>query len=47
MSKRWYEDEDFSDDKRASDEYYTAECWNCDDETEHDVCTDKCVECSG
>ena len=28
-----------------SDEYYTTHCTDCDEVTEHDVCTDECVEC--
>ena len=44
--KRWYEDEDYYNGGRDNDEYYTAECDYCDKRTEHDVCTDECVECS-
>ncbi len=44
MLKRWYEDEDFYN-GRSNDEYYEAYCSGCDDKTEHDVCTDECVEC--
>ena len=43
--ERWYEDEDFYNGNRSNDEYYEAYCCGCDDKTEHDVCTDECVEC--
>lgn len=45
MKKRWYEDEEYWSGDRENDEYYTAECDHCDKRTEHDVCTDECVEC--
>ena len=45
--KRWYEDEDHYNGGRDNDEYYTAECDYCDKVTEHDVCTDECVNCGG
>ncbi len=41
---RYYEDE-CDEDRGGNDEYYTAECDNCGTVTEHDVCTDECVEC--
>ena len=47
MTKRWYEDEDFYSDCGGNDEYYEAYCCGCNDKTEHDVCTDECVECGG
>jgi hypothetical protein len=31
-------------DRGASDEYYTEYCNCCGKVTEHDICTDKCVE---
>ena len=37
--------DDFKDDRGGNDEYYTAYCCGCDKTTEHDVCTDECVEC--
>ena len=39
-----YED-DYIDDRGGNDEYYTATCDYCDKLTEHDVCTDRCVNC--
>ena len=37
---------DSSDDDRGSnDEYYIAKCYSCNKHTEHDRCTDKCVDC--
>ena len=47
MTKRWYEEEDFYSDRGGNDEYYEAYCCGCNDKTEHDVCTDECVECGG
>ena len=44
--KRWYEDENYYNGARDNDEYYEAYCSGCEDKTEHDVCTDECVECS-
>ena len=44
MGCRWYED-DFDEDRGGNDEYYTAYCSDCNEVTEHDVCTDECVEC--
>ena len=44
MGYRWYED-DSEDDRGGNDEYYTAHCPSCDEVTEHDICTDDCVEC--
>ncbi len=42
----WYDDDDFyGDDRGGNDEYYTSYCPGCDEVTEHDVCTDECVEC--
>jgi len=41
---RWYEDE-VDDDHGGNDEYYSEYCSCCDQITEHDVCTDECVEC--
>ena len=29
----------------GNDEYYTAYCSGCGKVTEHDICTDECVEC--
>ncbi len=44
-----YEDDWYCDpielDGAASDEYYTSYCSSCCEKTEHDVCTDECVEC--
>ena len=40
-----YYDSDGNDIRGGADEYYTAECDYCDKRTEHDVCTDECVEC--
>ena len=37
--------DDFKDDRGGNDEYYTAYCCGCGKTTEHDVCTDECVEC--
>ena len=37
--------DDFEDDRGGNDEYYTAHCSGCGEVTEHDVCTDECVEC--
>ena len=45
MLKRWYEDENFYNGSRSNDEYYESYCSDCDDTTEHDVCTDRCVDC--
>ena len=39
-SEGWYLD------GGGNDEYYVAYCDCCDTRTEHDVCTDDCVECS-
>ena len=44
MGYRWYED-DFEDDRGGNDEYYTTHCPDCDEVTEHDICTDECGEC--
>lgn len=33
------------DDRGGNDEYYTKYCGACDERTEHDVCTGKCVNC--
>ena len=40
-----YED-DHEDDRGGNDEYYVAECDWCNKRTEHDVCTDECVDCN-
>jgi len=32
-------------DRGGRDEYYVAYCCGCNEKTEHDVCTDNCVEC--
>ena len=40
-----YNDDWYDDDRGANDEYYTKYCSECDERTEHDVCTDECVEC--
>ena len=29
----------------GNDEYYFAYCVGCNKRTEHDICTDECVEC--
>ena len=44
MGYRWYEDST-DDDRGGNDEYYDDYCPSCDKPTEHDVCTDECVEC--
>ena len=46
MKNRWYED-DYNDDRGGNDEYYESYCPGCNEKTEHDVCTDECVECGG
>ena len=38
-------EEDYCDDRGGNDEYYVAYCPYCDRRTEHDGCTDECVEC--
>jgi len=38
--------DDYESDRGGNDEYYVAECDGCNKRTEHDVCTDNCVECS-
>ena len=43
-SYRNYDDEG-NDLCGGNDEYYVAECDWCGKSTEHDVCTDKCVNC--
>ncbi len=45
MGYRWYDNDEDNADRGGNDEYYVAECDNCDKRTEHDVCTDACVEC--
>jgi len=35
------------DDRGGRDEYYVSYCNGCCEKTEHDVCTDKCVNCGG
>ena len=45
MPRRWYDDENYYNGNRENDEYYTEKCDYCDEWTEHDVCTDECVEC--
>ena len=37
--------DDFESDRGGNDEYYTSYCCGCGEVTEHDVCTDECVEC--
>ena len=41
-----YCDSDGNDLRGGSDEYYVAYCSGCNKRTEHDVCTDDCVDCS-
>jgi len=41
----WYEDDFYGDDKGGNDEYYNSYCPSCNEVTEHDVCTDECVDC--
>jgi hypothetical protein len=43
MGYRWHED-DFEDGRGGNDEYYTEYCHCCGKVTEHDICTDECVE---
>ena len=38
-------DDEGNDVRGGNDEYYIAYCGCCDKRTEHDVCTDNCVEC--
>jgi hypothetical protein len=40
-----YNDDWCGEDRGGNDEYYSAHCADCDEVTEHDVCTDECVEC--
>ena len=44
-SYRNYYDDEGNDLRGGNDEYYVAECDWCGKRTEHDVCTDKCVNC--
>ena len=37
--------EDYENDRGGNDEYYVAYCPDCDKNTEHDGCTEKCCEC--
>lgn len=41
----WYDRYDEDDDRGGNDEYYTSYCPGCGEVTEHDVCTDECVDC--
>ena len=40
-----YRDDEGNDLRGGADEYYIAYCSGCDKRTEHDVCTDECVDC--
>ena len=42
----WYDRDEEDDDRGGADEYYVAECYQCGKRTEHDVCTDNCVDCN-
>ncbi len=46
IMKCWYED-DYEEDRGGNDEYYEVYCHYCHEKTEHDVCTDECVNCGG
>ena len=41
-----YYDSEGNDLRGGADEYYVTYCDYCDERTEHDRCTDDCVECS-
>ena len=45
MGCRWYNNDEDDADHGGNDEYYTEYCPCCDGVTEHDACTDECVEC--
>ena len=40
----WYDRDEEDDDRGGNDEYYTSYCNGCGEVTEHDVCTDECVD---
>ncbi len=40
-----YDDDCHDEDRGGNDEYYVTYCHGCEEKTEHDVCTDQCVEC--
>ncbi len=40
-----YSSDNADSDRGGHDEYYVAYCSGCNEKTEHDVCTDNCVEC--
>lgn len=37
--------DDYKSDRGGNDEYYVSYCPSCNKKTEHDVCTDRCVDC--
>ena len=44
LKNRWYEN-DYDEDRGGNDEYYEVYCHYCHEKTEHDRCTDECVNC--
>ena len=40
-----YYDSEGNDIRGGADEYCVEYCYGCDEKTEHDVCTGKCVNC--